>query len=123
MYKIIEEKLVNYVTIEGDSTALVIAHIICDTASDIPEPLPQWVAGSRCDVLENGGSVMILSNSRQWEQVNFYSQGGGGETDDYTDLINKPQINGVTLSGNVSSSTLGIKISGATLSGETLTFN
>lgn len=49
--------------------------------------------------------------------------GGGGATDDYTDLINKPQINGVTLSGNVSSSTLGIKISGATLSGETLTFN
>lgn len=81
MYKIIEEKLVNYVTIEGGRTALVIAHIICDTASDIPEPLPHWVAGSRCDVLENNGTVYLLSNARQWEQVNFYSQGGGGEGD------------------------------------------
>lgn len=81
MYKIIEEKLVNYVTIEGVRTALVIAHIICDTASDIPEPLPQWVAGSRCDVLENGGSVYVLSNAGEFEQVNFYSQGGGGEGD------------------------------------------
>ena len=81
MYKIIEEKFVNYVTIEGVRTALVIAHIICDTASDIPEPLPHWVAGSRCDVLENGGSVYVLSNAGEFEQVNFYNQGGGGEFD------------------------------------------
>lgn len=81
MYKIIEEKFVDYVTIEGVRTALVIAHIICDTASDIPEPLPYWVAGSRCDVLENNGTVYLLSNARQWEQVNFYNQGEGGEFD------------------------------------------
>jgi len=35
--------------------------------------------------------------------------GGGGGTGDYTDLTNKPQINSVTLSGNVSLATLGIQ--------------
>ena len=34
--------------------------------------------------------------------------GGGGGTSDYTDLSNKPQINSVTLSGNKSSSDLGL---------------
>ena len=34
--------------------------------------------------------------------------GGGGGTDDYADLTNKPQINGVTLSGNKSASDLGL---------------
>lgn len=34
--------------------------------------------------------------------------GGGGGSSDYTDLTNKPQINGVTLTGNKSLSDLGI---------------
>lgn len=34
--------------------------------------------------------------------------GGGGGTDDYTDLTNKPKINSVTLSGNKTSSDLGL---------------
>lgn len=34
--------------------------------------------------------------------------GGGGGTSDYTDLTNKPQINGNTLSGNKSASDLGL---------------
>lgn len=36
------------------------------------------------------------------------SAGGGGGTSDYSDLSNKPQINGTTLSGNKSSSDLGV---------------
>ena len=37
------------------------------------------------------------------------ASGGGSEgTTDYSDLINKPKINGVILSGNVSLDTLGI---------------
>lgn len=34
---------------------------------------------------------------------------GGGGTSDYTDLTNKPQINGVTLSGNKTSTDLGLQ--------------
>ena len=36
------------------------------------------------------------------------SGGGSGGTTDYTDLTNKPQINGVTLSGNKTTAALGI---------------
>ena len=36
------------------------------------------------------------------------SSGGGGGTSDYSDLSNKPQINGTTLSGNKSSADLGL---------------
>ncbi len=36
--------------------------------------------------------------------------GGGGGTDNYNDLNNKPQINGVTLSGNKTTSQLGISV-------------
>lgn len=35
-------------------------------------------------------------------------EGGGGGTSDYSDLSNKPQINGTTLSGNKSSPDLGV---------------
>lgn len=38
----------------------------------------------------------------------FNGAGGGGGTSDYSQLSNKPQINGVTLNGNQSSSDLGI---------------
>ena len=40
-----------------------------------------------------------------WE---YGAGGGGGGTSDYTDLTNKPQIEGVTLSGNKSASDLGL---------------
>ena len=91
MYKVIEEKLINYGTVDGERTAFVLAHIVCDTASDKPQPLPHWVAGSRCDVLENNGTVYLLSNARQWEQVNFYNQGGEGGGFDPDAYYTKPQ--------------------------------
>lgn len=37
------------------------------------------------------------------------SSGGGGGTSDYTDLANKPQINGTTLTGDKSSADLGLQ--------------
>lgn len=47
--------------------------------------------------------------------MNFYDVlfaeklgGGGGGTSDYTQLTNKPQVNGVTLTGNKSTADLGI---------------
>lgn len=41
-------------------------------------------------------------------EYEFGSGGGSGGTDDYSDLMNKPQINGVTLVGNKSSTDLGL---------------
>lgn len=47
---------------------------------------------------------------------NALSGGGGGGTGDYTELANKPSINGVTLSGDKTASDLGL-ISSASLFG------
>ena len=49
-----------------------------------------------------------------WSQLNVQPSSGGG-TSDYTDLTNKPQINGVTLTGNKSTSDLGINAAGVGL--------
>lgn len=46
------------------------------------------------------------------QAVRKRGSGGGGGTSDYPDLTNKPQINGVTLLGNKTTSDLGITASG-----------
>ena len=48
------------------------------------------------------------TNIENWEEV---GAGGSGGTSDYTELTNKPQIEGVTLSGNKSASDLGLALS------------
>lgn len=55
-------------------------------------------AGTQGQVLTSDGE-----GGQTWEDAS-----GGGGTDDYTDLENKPQINSVTLTGNKSLSDLGI---------------
>ena len=47
-------------------------------------------------------------NGTTTAEVHDGEDGGGGGTSDYTDLENKPQINDVTLSGNLSASDLGL---------------
>ena len=54
---------------------------------------------------ENGEVLKYDAEQEKW--INGTASGGGG-TSDYTDLTNKPKINGVTLAGNKSLSDLGI---------------
>ena len=60
------------------------------------------------DTLESGTNIKTINNQSILGSGNITIQGGGG-TSDYTDLINKPQINSVTLTGNKSLSDLGIQ--------------
>lgn len=53
---------------------------------------------------ENGEVLKYDADQEKW--VNGTVSGGGG-TSDYTDLTNKPKINGVTLAGNKSLSEIG----------------
>ena len=58
-------------------------------------------------------------DATKWTQVKVSDIAGGGSggggTSDYTDLTNKPQINGVTLTGNKSTSDLNINAEGVGL--------
>ena len=99
-YQIIDEKILGKtVSSDGSFTQMKQMHIVCDTVSDIPEPEPAWSAGSRCDVLADGGSVFELSNSREWKSINFYNQGGGGGSGEPT-LIEKSVTANGTYSAN-----------------------
>lgn len=63
-------------------------------------------------VLPTGGTTgQVLKKSSNADYAVAWGDGGGGGgggTSDYTDLSNKPQINGNTLSGNKTSSDLGL---------------
>ena len=54
---------------------------------------------------QNNNNLMYIEG-----KLNAEVQSGGGGTTDYDDLSNKPQINGVSLSGNKTTSQLGINI-------------
>jgi hypothetical protein len=57
----------------------------------------------------NAGSVKAGDGSTPWADLPFLLGGSsGGGASDYNDLSNKPQIGGVTLSGNKSASALGL---------------
>lgn len=61
----------------------------------------------------NSGKYLRVGSDGNVELVNAPSSGGGGTgTSDYNDLTNKPQINGVSLSGNKTLDQLGIQAKG-----------
>lgn len=62
-------------------------------------------------ILPSGGSqgqVLKKASSTSYDVEWANESGGGGGTSDYSDLTNKPSINSVTLSGNKTSSDLGL---------------
>lgn len=69
---------------------------------------------------ESGGTNIITATLTDGTTSEFYIKngeaggGGGGGTSDYNDLTNKPSINNVTLTGNKTTSDLGIDIPTAT---------
>lgn len=76
-------------------------------ASELPETSIDDLSDTAIDDPENGEVLKYDAEQGKW--VNgIGGGGGGGGTSDYTDLSNKPKINGVTLAGNKSLSDLGI---------------
>lgn len=58
---------------------------------------------------------MAFGNATKGYVKKHSGGGGGGGTSNYNDLSNKPQINGVTLSGNKTSEDLGISGGGTSV--------
>lgn len=75
-------------------------------------------------VLENSEHVYKLKIvTKDGEYVTPNLKGTGTATGDYDDLTDKPKINGVELSGDLSSDDLKIKGAEYTVTGETLVIN
>lgn len=73
-------------------------------ANDLPTPAPnleKFAAKAAGMDIETPTPVTNME-----KYLDAIAKGGGG-TSDYTDLTNKPQINGVTLSGNKTASDIG----------------
>lgn len=69
------------------------------------------IEGSGTEVVANpeGTATESLTKIQIGEDIFNIPSGGSGGTSDYTDLTNKPSINGTTLSGNKTSSDLGLQ--------------
>ena len=78
--------------------------------------------GSVYTEVDTGKTYMFDKDNATWYEVSI-GGGGGGGTSDYTQLTNKPEINGTTLTGNKSSSDLGLqdKVLGAWTAGTATT--
>lgn len=76
------------------------------------------------DHIKYAGSSKIISAlcTKINAVIDAAGSGGGGGTDDYTALSNKPQINGIELTGNKTPSDLNIKQIQIQVTGEKMTF-
>lgn len=77
-------------TYSADTVGEAVGTLKSQIMSKLDSPATEGTSGQVLATDGDGG--------RYWTTV----QGGGGGTTDYTALSNKPQINGVTLSGNKS---------------------
>ena len=71
------------------------------------------------DTLVSGTNIKTINNQSLLGSGNITISGGGG-TSDYDQLSNRPQINGHTLSGNMSTSDIGIVIPDVSTKQDTL---
>ena len=74
------------------------------------DKLPHYVdTGSSAFCLDTGDFYKYLRSTDIWYKIgNNQASGGGSGVSDYNDLNGKPQINGVTLQGNMTLEDLGI---------------
>lgn len=100
---------------------------ICDYVSDIGKLPTQYkngikqdgdnvahlktAAGSDCFCLEDSSTWILGKAADTWVMSKKASSGGGSESgqNDYTQLINKPSIEGTELNGDLSFNDLGIQ--------------
>ena len=91
MYTIKQKTVFTKPIKDGSIQTCYSMHITVDTIAEIPDAKENWLAGSRCDVLEDGGHVYMLSNSREWVEVNFFDRVGGSDGTDLSNFYTKSQ--------------------------------
>ena len=69
MYTVRQEKPITITTENGNVVVNYLMHIIVDTIADIPIPKDNWLTGSSCLVLKDGGHAYGLSHKNEWVEV------------------------------------------------------
>ena len=66
MYSVTSEKFIRMKTSPGGVfSAVKLVEIMCDTAADIPVPLPDWEIGSCCFIIDTQ-EVRFLNSEGAW---------------------------------------------------------
>lgn len=92
-----------------------------DTVSSSP-----CAYGSLCHCLEDSSRWVLGRDINKWIRQNSVPQGSSGSAateNNYNNLINKPSINNVELSGNLSLEALGIETASSDSSGDDINFD
>ena len=61
MYKIIDSEFIK----AEKNMDIIRVVILCDTSSDVPQPMKNWDTGSICRIA-NERKTLILNNAREW---------------------------------------------------------
>lgn len=101
------ENAINYR--DGDTFYIEVSDLLSSwtNKSKVSKGIPVFEFGD--DEVQVNGDLLLADINRE-NVINVRDALGGGGTTDYTLLTNKPQINGTTLTGNLSTSDLGITI-------------
>lgn len=128
----IQKNGTNVATFGANASSNVTANITVPTVTDTysttssdamsGKAVASAISGKQ-DTLVSGTSIKTINNESILGSGNITVSGGG--TSNYNDLTNKPQINGVTLSGNKTSADLSIPkiLTGTTAPASTLGSN
>jgi len=66
MYSVTSETFIRMKnTPEGVFSSVKLVEIMCDTESDVPEPLPDWEIGSSCFIVDTQ-EVRFLNSQGVW---------------------------------------------------------
>ena len=100
-----EHKLYQFISPHTTDDPWDVSEVVEVTVAELIGNVPTAIEISQAD-------YDALSSAEKHDMTKIYyiydAPGGGGDTKDYNDLENKPQINGVTLAGNKTSEDLGI---------------
>ena len=101
----VEQQIIEYVQSQGYVIDSDYVHTDNNFTDADKSKLDGIDLSTKQDTLESGVNIKTINGNNILGSGNLEIQTGGGGTTDYSDLTNKPSINGTTLDGNVNLST------------------
>lgn len=91
-----------------EESELVLLPTTNRAGSDNLSTISGILQGSAAFLTNDVGTFYRLRGDNTWVKIVVSGGGGGGGTNDYNQLINKPQINDITVQGNMTADDLDV---------------